>query len=185
VKWQAAENLAATAAIYELRERNRLAADPDNTNFSVQRGEVTVKGAELELAGRLGSSWDLTAQYSYTDAQITETSTSDARYLGQQLEAIPRHSAALWAVHRFAAVPGLRAGFGVRHVGRSSDGVNGLQVPAVELFDAMLAYETSAWRFALNANNLADKKYIASCLERGDCWFGTQRKTMATVSYRW
>jgi iron complex outermembrane receptor protein len=184
VKWHATEALAATAALYELREKNRLGTDPANPNFQAQLGEVTVKGAEFELAGRLGSSWDLMAQYSYTDAEHTRVGSApeEQARLGHQLEAIPKHSAALWAVHRFAAVPGLRAGFGVRHVGKSSDGVNNLQVPAVELFDAMLAYETAAWRFALNANNLTDKKYIASCLERGDCWFGPRRRVVASIT---
>jgi iron complex outermembrane receptor protein len=185
VKWQpAGSRLSATAALYQLREKNRLAADPDNVGFSVQRGEVTVKGLELELAGHLAA-WDLTAQYSFTDAQITHTSTSDVRYLGQQLEAIPKHSASAWAVHRFAALPGLRAGLGVRHVGKSSDGVGGLDVPAVALFDALLSFDTGPWRMALNVNNLADKRYIASCLERGDCWFGNRRRAVMTAAYRW
>jgi iron complex outermembrane receptor protein len=184
VKWQATEDLAATAAWYELREKNRLGTDPVAPTFQAQLGEVTVKGAEFELAGRLGASWDLMAQVSYTDAQLTRigSSAEEQARLGHQLEAIPKQSAALWAVHRFAAVPGLRAGFGVRHIGKSSDGVNNLQVPAVELFDAMLAYETAAWRFALNANNLTDKKYIASCLERGDCWFGNRRRVVASIT---
>lgn len=184
VRWQPSQRLSASAALYQLRETNRLTADPDNVGFSVQRGEVTVKGLELELVGQLGA-WDLTAQYSTTDAQITRASVSDARYLGRQLEAIPRHSAGLWAVHRVTAVPGLRAGVGVRHVGKSSDGVGGLDVPAVELLDAMLSYDTVDWRFALNANNLTDKKYVASCLERGDCWFGQRRRVVASASYRW
>ena len=71
VKWQVTDGLAASGAVYELREKNRLATDPDNVAFSVQRGEVTVKGLELELAGQLAS-WDLTAQYTYTDAQVTQ-----------------------------------------------------------------------------------------------------------------
>lgn len=59
VKWQAPEGrTTASAAVYRLREKNRLAADPDNVGFSIQRGEVTVDGVELEGwhagAGRLG-----------------------------------------------------------------------------------------------------------------------------------
>jgi iron complex outermembrane receptor protein len=185
VKWQAMDRLAASAAVYELREKNRLATDPDNVGFSVQRGEVTVKGLELELAGQLAS-WDLTAQYSYTDAQVTRTGDTpeELATLGQQLEAIPKHSAGLWAVHRFAAAPGLRAGFGVRHVGESGDGnAGGLEVPAVTLFDAMVSYEIPGWRFALNANNLTDKQYVASCLGRGDCWYGNRRRVFASVTH--
>jgi iron complex outermembrane receptor protein len=82
-------------------------------------------------------------------------------------------------------VPGLRAGLGVRHVGKSWDGVGGLEVPSAELFDAMVSYDTADWRFALNINNLADKKYVASCLERGDCWLGARRRIVASAIYRW
>jgi iron complex outermembrane receptor protein len=185
VKWQALDRLNASAAIYELREKNRLASDPDHVGFSVQRGEVTVKGLELELAGQVAS-WDLTAQYTYTDAQITRTGNTpeELATLGQQLEAIPKHGAGVWAVHRFAAAPGLRAGFGVRYVGESGDGLaGGLEVPAVTLFDAMVSYEIPGWRFALNANNLTDKKYVASCLGRGDCWYGNRRRAFASVTH--
>jgi iron complex outermembrane receptor protein len=31
---------------------------------------------------------------------------------------------------------------------------------------------------SLNVNNLTDKPYIATCLARGDCWFG-QRRTLS------
>lgn len=187
VKWQAADRLSAAAALYELREKNRLTTDPDplHVGFSVQTGEVTVKGLELELTGQLAS-WDLTAQYTYTDAQITKTGTSadEQATLGQQLEAIPKQSAGLWAVHRFAAMPGLRAGFGVRYVGESGDGLaGGLEVPAVTLFDAMVSYEIPGWRFALNANNFTDKQYVASCLGRGDCWYGNRRRLFASVTH--
>ena len=35
------------------------------------------------------------------------------------------------------------------------------------------------------AANATDKTYIATCLDRGDCWFGTKRKAIATIGYRW
>jgi len=186
VKWQPLGlRLNTSAALYRLREKNRLTNDSPST--TVQIGEVTVQGLELEVAGQVGG-WDLTAQYSYTDAQITSTGSSDAERatLGQQLEAIPKHGAGLWAVKPVAAVPGLRAGAGLRHVGSSGDGVSGgVEVPAVTVLDAMLAYDTADWRFALNANNLTDRKYVASCLGRGDCWFGQRRRVVASVTYRW
>jgi iron complex outermembrane receptor protein len=49
----------------------------------------------------------------------------------------------------------------------------------------MASYDMSAWRFSLNANNLADKEYIAVCLSRGDCWFGPRRRIVGAVTYRW
>jgi iron complex outermembrane recepter protein len=53
------------------------------------------------------------------------------------------------------------------------------------LGDATASYETGPWRLALNVNNLADKDYIATCLSRGDCWFGQRRRIVLTADYRW
>lgn len=187
VKWMPQDQrINATAAVYRLQEQNRLATDPVNVNFSIQRGEVTVSGAELEVSADLAA-WNLIGSYSYTDARVTSTTPDDIRYLDAQLNSIPLHSAALWAVHRFrtSRLPGLRAGVGVRYVGRVWDGLDTVSVPAYTLYDAMLAYEQERWSLSFNVNNVADKTYLANCLERGDCWFGSKRKIVASVRFHW
>jgi iron complex outermembrane receptor protein len=187
VKWQPAnQRLMATAALYRMKEKNRLATDPDNVNFSIQRGEITAQGLELEAAANLRA-WDLVANYTYSDVKLTSTTPDDVRYLDQQLGNIPRHSAAVWAVHNLGVwgLPGLKAGLGVRRVGKTWDGTGGLPVPATTLFDALVAYDLDAWRLALNVNNLSDKTYVASCLERGDCWYGNKRRAVLSATYRW
>lgn len=186
VKWSPTERITAAAAIYKLKESDRLTADPVNVNFSVQRGEVTVDGLELEVAANLPA-WDLVASYTYMDARQTSATGADTRYLGKQLTSIPRHSAAVWGVHKFGAwgLPGFKAGLGVRYVGETSDGVDVTTVPSTTLLDLLLAYETGPWRLAFNVTNLTDKTYIATCLERGDCWFGTKRRAVLSAAYRW
>lgn len=189
VKWASADQrIGGAAALFQLKEKNRLATDPDpaNVGFSVQRGEVTVKGLELEMTANLPA-WELVASYAYTDARITSTTADDLRYLGAQLNSIPEHAASVWAVHKFGAwgLPGLKAGLGVRYVGKTWDGRDTVSVPSYTLVDALVAWDLDAWRFAFNVGNLANKTYLATCLERGDCWFGTKRKAVATVAYRW
>jgi len=73
----------------------------------------------------------------------------------------------------------------MRYVGKNGDGTGKVFVPSVTLLDAMASYERGAWRFALNLNNLTDKDYIATCLARGDRWFGQRRKIVLTADYRW
>ena len=188
VKWlPAGSPVTASAAVYDLKEKNRLTTDPDNVNFSVQRGAVRVRGAEIEVAANL-SAWDLIASWSYTDARRTDLSDLDAADRDQQLASIPRQQAALWALHRFgwAGLPSLRAGAGIRHAGRSGDGLQGgVEVPSATLLDLLVAYDTGPWRLALNVANATDRAYVATCLDRGDCWFGTRRKAVASVAYRW
>ncbi|WP_226468217.1 TonB-dependent siderophore receptor [Luteimonas panaciterrae] len=177
VKWTPdGYHFTATAAVYKLEEKGRLVSDPFNPGYSVQAGPIDAKGIELEANGSIGN-WDLIASYTHTKA---------TREDGTRYESYPENSAALWAVHRFAALPGLRIGGGVRYVGKTWDGADGPYVtPSNTLFDAMASYDVGAWRFSLNAVNLTDKTYLATCLSRGDCWYGTKRRVMAEVAYRW
>lgn len=189
VKWAPADGrLTAAAAVYRLKEKNRLSADPDpdHPNSSIQRGEVTVEGVELETAANLDA-WELIANYTFMDARQTSVGDDSTDYLDKQLSGIPRHSAAVWAVHKFDryGLAGLHAGLGVRYVGKTSDGIDVTTTPSSTLLDLLVSYDTGPWRFALNVSNLTDKTYLATCLDRGDCWFGTKRKAIATVSYRW
>jgi len=190
VKWApAASRASASAAVYGLRESNRLMEDPARPGNSVQRGEVTVKGLELEAAADL-SFVELVAGYAFTDARQTEVGAEDVRYLDLQLGGIPKHTASLWAVHRFGrwgpgVLRGLRVGAGVRHAGETTDGIDLTTTPSVTLLDALLSYDRGPWHVAVNVANLTDKTYIATCLERGDCWYGTKRKAHLSAGYRW
>jgi iron complex outermembrane receptor protein len=160
------------AAVYSLKEKNRLIPDPFNANNSVQVGETKNTGLELELKTAIGRQFDLIASYNYID-------------LDDQLEGMPRHQASVWGKYRFAIgqATGFSAGAGLRWLGSFQDGL-APQTPSVTLVDAMLAYETSSWRYALNATNLLNKTYVSTCLGRGDCWFGAQRSIIASASYR-
>lgn len=181
VKWSPEnERFAISSAIYQLKETNRVTAGIPN-GPQQQLGEVTVKGFEIEGSTNLPA-WDLTAQYTYMDARETTDGAAD-----YQLASIPKNSASVWAVHKFdhLGAPGLRAGAGVRHIGSTSDGAGNNTISAVTLYDLLLAYDRGPWRVALNVSNLTDKAYIATCLSRGDCWFGAQRRAVLSTAYRW
>lgn len=185
-RWSpASELITLSAAVYSLVEENRLTTDAVDPNFSAQLGEVGVDGLELEALVNLPD-WDLTANYTYTDAEVTEGNAADDIYVGHKLTSIPRHSAAAWATHKFslADMPGFRAGLGVRYVGSTWDGIDVVKTPSNTLFDALFSFEQQSWSYAINATNLLDEEYIVTCLDRGDCWFGNRRKVVGSVSYK-
>lgn len=187
LKWEAPSlPVQAAAAFYSLKEKNRLTSDPINIGHSVQIGDARIRGAELEAKGELAS-WIGLASYTYTRARASAAAWGGNLDPSQQIEGIPAHTASIWALHDFGhlRLPGLRLGGGVRQVGRIGDGTGKIFVPAVTLFDAMASYETGRWRVALNLNNLTDKSYIATCLGRGDCWFGARRSIAVTTGYRY
>jgi iron complex outermembrane recepter protein len=185
VKWLPLDQLSVTAAAYRLQEKNRLTAGPNPVGPSVQRGEVTVKGFELEAIAGLVH-WDIIGNYTYTDAKVTSSGDPFDRQLNNQLAGIPKHAASVWTVYKFSAfdIPGFRAGVGVRYVGETDDGIEVTTTPSNTLVDALLSFDRDQWQYALNASNLFDKDYVATCLDRGDCWLGSRRKVIGSVSYR-
>lgn len=176
-----------TAAIFDLTDKNRLTPDlqpPVNGQFfSEQRAEVRSRGLELEAATSFDHRLDLITSYSYTKAEYDKSNIASEK--GNQIEAVPRHLATAWVIKRFAIgdVDGFRAGLGARYIGESYDSTATFKTPDVTLFDAMLGFDHGAWQYALNASNLADKEYVATCLSRGDCWFGAKRIATATATY--
>jgi iron complex outermembrane receptor protein len=187
VKWQSQSlPLQATASVYSLEEKNRLANDPNDVNSSIQIGKARIRGVELEAQADVDA-WSVLTSYTYTRVRASAGDFGGNLDRNQQLEGIPENSASLWAVHDFSdlGVKGFKLGAGARYIDHIGDGTGNVFVPSVTLFDAMASYDTSSWRFALNANNVADKSYIAVCLARGDCWFGPRRRIVGSVTYRW
>jgi len=192
VKWMPDDGqVALSAAAYVLKEKNREttdADDPDPTDeySMIQKGEVTIKGVELEVLARMDK-LDLIASYSYMPtAEVSESGDPLDPQLHARLNSLPKHMASLWAVRSFSAagLHGWRAGGGMRYTGETTNGIDTLKVPAYTLFDALVSLDHQSWNYALNVSNLFDEDYVATCLSRGDCWFGSRRKVIGSVTYR-
>ncbi len=190
-KWSAESSpLSFAASVYDLRETNRPTLDPNDPDpvdafNQTQAGEVTVRGVELEASANLNQ-WDLIASYTYTDAAVTKSGVANDPTRDKQLVSIPKQTASFWAVNNFSinGIDGFRAGGGVRYTSETGDGQERLMTPSNTLFDALFAFEQGSWKYALNVNNLFDDDYVATCLGRGDCWFGSRRKVIGSVHYR-
>jgi iron complex outermembrane receptor protein len=49
-----------------------------------------------------------------------------------------------------------------------------------------VGYDFEHWSLALNVRNLTNKTYIANCdTPSKSCYYGDQRKVLATATYRW
>jgi iron complex outermembrane receptor protein len=160
------------ASVYEWKEKNRQVPGADPTLYD-QVGQAKTKGLELEARGELFRNFDVIAHYNYID-------------LDDQLEPMPHAQSAVWGKYRFAigGLPGFSVGAGARYMS-SFKGNVAPTVDAVTLFDALLAWENPKWRVALNVSNLTDETYVATCLDRGDCWYGARRNAVLSATYRW
>ncbi|MCA7013177.1 ferrichrome porin FhuA [Dickeya dadantii] len=180
--------LVLTAAVYSLTKSNNLTTDPDNTNFSVQSGEITVRGLELEAKSALTQNINVTAAYSHVNAKYTH----DTDLQGKRPYQIPNNQASLWADYTFnrSVLSGLTVGSGVRYVGSSyGDANNTFKVAPYGLLDAMVKYDLAAFgmpgsSLAVNVDNLLNRQYVASCYTDYACYWGSERRVTATATFR-
>jgi iron complex outermembrane receptor protein len=58
-----------------------------------------------------------------------------------------------------------------------------MEVPSYTLYDAMASYSWDAIKLQLNATNVTDKKFVATCDYY--CWYGNRRNVTASLTYSW
>jgi iron complex outermembrane receptor protein len=169
-------------AAYEIVQENVLTPDPDNLFFSVQEGEVEVKGFELELAARIRERLTFNLAFTSIDTEITKTSGAD---LGNELVAVPDMLASALVDYTFQEGPmaGFGFGLGLRHRGEMfGDGANQFQSDDVTVYDAILHYDTANWRIAVNASNFTDEIFVDRCSSTSNCFYGTRRLVTGSVT---
>ena len=183
VKYQPpGENLTVTASVFDMIEKNRQVAGVVNGQAdTVQVGEAHARPGTggHGLAGPDGPGGHLHLPES-------QDHQGHGRRLGPAAgQHSVEHGVAV-GQYRFSAfgVPGFLAGAGVRYNGHSFDGVGNNRVEGVTLYDAVLAYDRGPFRVALNVTNLFDKEYVGTCIARGDCFYGTRRTVVGSVTYR-
>lgn len=176
VKWQPGPGTLVTVTAFHIKERNRVLYGEGN--LTTQSGELTTKGIEFEASHTLPGNFDLLVNYGYNKLR-SEVNTD--------LDYLPRHIASIWSTKTFglADEARLRLGAGVVYTGkRRSDGPAwNITTPGNTTVDALAEVSWNNWRVAVNATNLLNNRYFASCLARGDCFTGAPRNVMATVGY--
>lgn len=172
-----------TLALFNLRETNVATPDPDHANFSVQTGEIRSRGIELDGKINITPAWSVLASWALTDPQVTSANDGSE---GKHPVGIARNSAKLWTQYALSGpLDGFSIGGGVRYVGSSyATTDNSLKVPAATVYDARLGYQWREWGVALNAANLTNKTYLASCQDNG-CEYAMKRQLVATLNYKW
>ncbi|WP_245906514.1 TonB-dependent siderophore receptor [Teichococcus aestuarii] len=202
-------NLLLSVAAFDLVRQNVLSTDPANPQFSVQSGETTSRGIELEAKASLMTGLSLTAAYAYQDVEFSRSdntargddgfvparASSTVALEGKTPWGVPRHTASAWLDYTLpegSRLEGLGLGGGVRYLGSSwGNDANTFKVDAATLFDAALRYDLGklgrnleGMQAAVNVSNLADTRYVNSCFAYSSCWYGYGRTVTGSVRYR-
>jgi iron complex outermembrane receptor protein len=161
-------------------------------------GGIDSKGIELEARVHLTPQLQLMGSYTYNKVEYSKSyfvfdalgGVEDAK--GNTPYQTPEHMANVWADYTFAGdlLAGLSIGAGARYTGSSyGSDLNDFKVPSYTLFDASVSYDLSqvglkGTSVRLNANNLTDEYYVASCYSANSCYLGEERTVVATVTQR-
>ncbi|BAV63092.1 TonB-dependent siderophore receptor [Sphingobium cloacae] len=186
-----------TISLFDLRRQNVSTVDPDDTRYTVQTGEQRSRGVEIETTVKIADRLNVIAAYTYNEVETTKDNPNAAGvdYVGMSPARVPRHLASLWADYsqREGVFKGVRIGMGARYVGPTyGNALNTFKVPGFTLVDAAFNYDLgeaspalSGWNLAVNARNLFDKYYVASCTALEFCNIGEVRSIIGRLTYKW
>ena len=173
--------LSLRVAGFSLTENNIEVADPQHPGFSMQTGKVHTPGAEVQLNGSVRR-LDFTAAFAHIEPRYAE----DTDYPDKQPATLADNTSSAWLHYSFPQqwIGGLGIGGGVRFVGRSwGDANNSFQAAGFTLFDGALDYTRERWRFAVNAKNIGNRRYVDGCYSNVDCAYGAARTVVGSTTF--
>jgi iron complex outermembrane receptor protein len=201
VKYQPnGSNSFVTLSAYHLTQDNVLSPDttPGFTNYSVQTGQVRMRGVELEGKAEITDAFSVLASYAYTDSEITRANPNAAGISneGNRFAFVPRQQASLWLDYTLQTSTiwdGLSFGGGARYTGQTfGDNANKFDIPSYTVFDAAVHYDfgkadpkLEGLKASLNVSNIFDRKYVSTCIAATGCYWGEGRTVYATLKYSW
>jgi catecholate siderophore receptor len=148
-----------TAAIFRTESTNTVVADPDDPTIQLIPGSnQRINGFEITANGHLTEDWEINANYTFIDPEITASPT--ASEVGKAIPGAARNTANLWTVYEFSEDT-WKIGTGINYVGhRYADIDNTANVPGAVIWNAMASYRvTRKINLQLNLDNITDKYY--------------------------
>ncbi|WP_346084913.1 TonB-dependent receptor [Sphingobacterium ginsenosidimutans] len=143
-------------------KRNGVITDLEHEGFVKELGQVISKGIELDVIGHVTDALSLVANYTFVDAVITKN--SDESLIGKQTPQTPQQIVNTWVQYGFPlknkAV--LKLSVGQSTWIKRSTSEKDLFIPDFTKFDAGLNYTHNRLSVQLIADNLTNRRYMAS-----------------------
>ncbi|MFT3948189.1 MAG: TonB-dependent siderophore receptor [Agriterribacter sp.] len=178
------KRLVPTLTWYVIRQANVLKPDPSDATGvrQVTTGEVTSRGIEITLTGNLTKQWNVLANYAHNKIFISKSTVAGEK--GTGFGDTPSDAFSLWTTYQLnGKLKGLKAGAGYRQATKRS--VYGLELPGYSVWDAVLSYQYNKIGLAVNAFNLADKRYAIGSFGTSYYFPGVPRSVQVSLNYNW
>lgn len=178
LKWDFADNLSFTAAIFEVEQSSPQVADNDPGTLDVI--ESSIQGIEAQLQGNITEAWYLSAGYSYLDGNQVNDDGTD----GLRVRELPEHTFNLW--NNVQVTPKLGVGAGLTFQDDSfADNGNNTTLPSFVRIDAAAYYNVSdKLRLQVNLENLTNAEYFPNAHTANNITVGAPINARFTVSGR-
>jgi len=185
-KWRpAGTNALLSASVYDLSKTNITRTNPQ-TNLQETIGEVGVRGIDLEAKAEVGA-YDITASYSYIDAEIVENGTSGNE--GNTPALVSSNIASIWASRTWDNLGrgDLTAGLGLRYNGGYyfDDSNTAGETGSFWVVDAAVSFDlTKQTTLSASVTNLFDEKHVAYGGFYAD-FYSPGREVTVKLSHNW
>ncbi|MDM3872646.1 TonB-dependent siderophore receptor [Porticoccus sp. W117] len=181
LKWDFAEGLSFTAALFENEQSSPQPADNDPSTLDVIDSEIS--GFELQLAGQVNDSWYVSANYSNLDG---DRIGSDGLPNGSVPRELPENTFSIWNTFQVNDVFGFGIGATYQDdsfITNSNSGANAPILPSYTRVDASVYYDVSDdLRIQLNIENLTDELYFPNSHSTHQATVGAPINAMLTVT---
>ena len=178
LKWDFADSLSFTAAVFEIEQSSPQVADSDPETLDIIDSKT--KGFEAQIRGYLADNWLVSAGYSYLDGNQVEDDGSEIF----RLRELPKHTFNLWSTFQLTDRLGLGAGFTYQDESFADNG-NSTTLPDFVRVDAAAFYDVSEnLRLQINIENLFDEEYFPNSHTANNITVGEPLNARFTISGR-
>lgn len=178
-----------TVSVYRIIKNNVLVDDLEHINFSLQLGQTTTKGVEVDVRGEVLPGLNLTLNYAYTDSEVTE------EYNAKNSGVVPgfaKHLTNGWLSYRVRK--GLLQGVGVSagyqwqldRTTWSLNAENQKALPDYFRLDGAISWQKAQFSIALNVNNILNEYLYSGSAYDGFYYWQTeaQRNFRLSLGYK-
>jgi len=178
VKWDFADSLSFTAAVFENEQSSPQVSDNDPGTLDVIDSEI--RGIEAQIQGQITDQLFITAGYSYLEGNQVNSDGSE----GLRVRELPEHTFNAWANYQVTEKFGL--GVGLTYQGASfADNGNNTTLPDFTRIDAAVYYDLSdSVRLQVNIENLTDTEYFPNSHTANNITVGAPLNARFTISGR-
>jgi iron complex outermembrane receptor protein len=149
--------VSSTLSFFHIVRRNVLVTDPNSpAALLTPIGAVTSKGIELDIIGKVTDRINVTANYAYLDAKVTED--TNLLRVGRRNENAPRNATNFWAYYQLP-LWNLSAGAGMSYVSRRAT-FGTLVIPGYFIANATVAWTRGPLRLTATMDNMANRRYF-------------------------